>query len=474
MILALAGNRVLSVMLTIFVVGFLIFLSYLLLKKIIKDFKEERYEKQNRLDGVISRAEIELLITRYINQVGNNQFGLLYIDIDKFGDFKNAFNDNEVKIILSKLISNIKSVLPTDIVISRYQGDEFIVLFNSKYKRDDVLSYGRKLLEKLREPIKLYEHTKLEQTASISIAFYPIHGNRVSNLIKSLQLAMYKVKKAGGNNLTVYSKDALDTKEDANYYYEIKEAMEKEEFTFYYQPIFNLETKKVHSIESLIRWHHPTLGLLTPNKFMPIMEQSGDIYWVGLWGLEQLIKTYKIWSENGINAYPTINLSLKQLMYDEIATDFQKIIKRTKVNPNNIYLEIEEFALFDANSKIYKNLLKLKDVGFRITVDGYGIDFNALEQIEKLNVDAIKFKYNVLMSEKTYAAEKMLETILEFIDDKNKDLIVQDVETEDMINNVNKYNAKLGQGYYFSKVLPQDKLMELLEDQSRVDYNLDN
>src|SRR5690554_496270 len=277
MILALAGNRVLSVMLTIFVVGFLIFLSYLLLKKIIKDFKEERYEKQNRLDGVISRAEIELLITRYINQVGNNQFGLLYIDIDKFGDFKNAFNDNEVKIILSKLISNIKSVLPTDIVISRYQGDEFIVLFNSKYKRDDVLSYGRKLLEKLREPIKLYEHTKLEQTASISIAFYPIHGNRVSNLIKSLQLAMYKVKKAGGNNLTVYSKDALDTKEDANYYYEIKEAMEKEEFTFYYQPIFNLETKKVHSIESLIRWHHPTLGLFTPNKFMPIMEQSGDI-----------------------------------------------------------------------------------------------------------------------------------------------------------------------------------------------------
>lgn len=464
MILSVLENKVLSTILMIVIVALIIVASYFLFKKIIFEMQKERFAKQNKIDGVISKIEMESLLATYISQLGtNNSFGLLYVDLDKFNNFRNAFNEKEVAVILKEVVNRIKNILPSDVKISRFQGDEFVILMNHKYKRSDVEQYGQKLLEQFREPIKLYEHTVLDQTASIAVAYYPNHGVKVDALIKSLKLAMYKVKKAGGNNLNVYSKSIEEETENADYYFQIKDAMEKDQFTLYYQPIVSIETKEVFAIESLIRWNHPTLGVLTPNKFMPIMEQSGDIYWVGLWGLEKLIQNYHVWVNNGVNVFPTINISSKQLMYDEIAVDFQKICKRTKISPNKIILEIEEFALFDKNNTIYNNLLKLKSIGFQIAIDGYGIDFNALEQIEKLDIDAIKFKYSILTGKKTYAAEKMLETILEFVEKKNKTLIVQDLEDDEMIEKVSKYNAKYGQGYYFSRVLSADDLSEYLK-----------
>jgi EAL domain-containing protein (putative c-di-GMP-specific phosphodiesterase class I) len=129
-------------------------------------------------------------------------------------------------------------------------------------------------------------------------------------------------------------------------------------------------------------------------------------------------------------------------------------------------LEIEEIAIYDKSSVIYNNILRLKNLGFKIAIDGFGIDFNALEHIEKLNINAIKFKYNTLVEKKSFAAQKLFETLLEFVKNRKMLLFVQDIESELMIENIKDLNIQYGQGYYFSKVLSEAEMVELLQNEN--------
>lgn len=469
MFIAITDNKVLSIVITVFISIGLVFLSYLLIKSIINEIRKDREEKDTRLDGVLNKAQIESSIATYIAQIGSNgQFGLIYIDLDKFTNFTSIFTEKEVRTILNEIVKKLKRNLPTDVKIARYKGDEFLILFSNKYKREDVNRFASILLEQFRMPIKIFDNTLLDQTASISSAFYPNHGSNVSDLIKSLKLVNYQIKKNGGNSTLTYSNTLKNLDDESvDYYYQIKEAIELKQFTLYYQPIMDLNNNEIYAAEALLRWNHPSLGLLSPDKFIPIMEQSGDIYWVGLWGLEKAIQVYYDWKDLGYeNIKPSINISLKQLMYEELSTEFQKLCRKYKMNPGNIILEIEEIAIYDKSSVIYNNILRLKNIGFKIAIDGFGIDFNALEHIEKLNINAIKFKYNTLVEKKSFAAQKLFETLLEFVKNRKMLLFVQDIESELMIENIKDLNFQYGQGYYFSKVLSEDEMVEILQNKS--------
>ena len=412
-------------------------LIYLLARSFLNERKRILEEKALSIEGVLTRSEMTSMITSYMARVGKDgQFSLIYFDLDKFSDFINAFGQSESEKILEKIIKNIEVILPKGIRIARLQNDEFLIFLTMDYDRTEAVDLGQKLKTAIGRSIKLFGDTQINATGSIAIAFYPVHGNNLKDLLDSLKIATYIIKKNGGNAVRVYSEEMSDQAgEHVEYYYQIKHAIQHKEFQLFYHPMIDVKNNNLYGVEALIRWNHPEHGLLSPFKFLGIMEQSGDINWIGLWGIETLIKTYQELKQEfpKREIYFSMNLSPKQLMNDSLAVDFQKVLKKYRMNADNIILEIIEFAVFDKQINIYKNLKKLKELGFKIAIDGFGLDYATLSRVEELDIDIIKLDNEFLKEEESYMKAKFASLLVEFAKKNKYEDICEVIESKEMV-----------------------------------------
>lgn len=455
-------NNQTTIILTIIAMLVMLGFIYLLGRSYFKERRRILEEKALSIEGVLSKSELTSIIASYIARIGREgQFSVIYVDLDKFTDFVNAFGQHESDKILEKIVKNMEFVLPKGVKISRFQNDEFLIFLTADYDRTETVDIANKLKAAIARPIKLFGDTQINATASIAIAFYPVHGYTLKDLLSSLQLATYIIKKAGGNAIKVYS-DEMNAAggEHVEYYYQIKHAIQHKEFQLYYHPMIDLARNELFGVEALIRWNHPEHGLLSPFKFLGIMEQSGDINWIGQWGLETLIKTYQELKQE----FPkkdikfSMNLSPKQLMSDSLPTDFQKILKKYRMTPDPIILEIIEFAVFEKQISIFKNLKKLKEMGFSIAIDGFGLDYATLSKVEELDIDIIKLDNEFLKEEESYMKAKFASLLVEFAKKNDYQVICEVIESKEMADEARTYNIDIMQGFYFSKPLSAESL----------------
>jgi len=452
----------LTIILSIIALLITIAAIYFLAISFFNERKKIREEKTLAMEGVLSRSEMTSLITSYMARVGKEgQFSLVYVDLDKFGDFVNAFGQAESEKILEKIVKNMEMVIPKGVKISRLQNDEFLIFLTMDYDRTEVVDLANRLKTAINRSIKLFGDTTINATGSIAIAFYPVHGGTLKDLMNSLKIATYIIKKNGGNNIRVYSDEMSDEGgEHIEYYYQIKHAIQHREFQLYYHPMIDVNKKELFGVEALIRWNHPEHGLLSPYKFLGIMEQSGDIGWIGLWGLETVIKTYQElkqeFPKRVINF--SLNLSPKQLMNDTLPVDFQKILKKYRMNADNIILEIIEFAVFEKQENIFRNLKKLKEMGFKIAIDGFGLDYATLSKVEQLDIDIIKLDNEFLKEEESYMKARFATLLVEFAKKNDYLVICEVIESKEMLEEAKNYNIDIMQGFYFSKPLSAEAL----------------
>ncbi|MGD9605575.1 MAG: EAL domain-containing protein [Bacilli bacterium] len=448
-----------------------IVLGYFLIKSVLKERSKFQEEKTVLLEGLLSKSELTNAISGYIAKGSlETTFALLYLDIDKFSDVINAFGEKEAERALEKIAQNLSQVLPKRVQMARLTGDEFLVFLKGDFDRLQSLDLGKKLLEVVRTPIKVYSDTFITPTASVAVCFYPKHGNTLKQLINSLKISIYMLKKKGGNSTMLYSEDIKETEfENLAYYYQIKAAMKNKEFLLYYQPIINVNDGSIYGAEALLRWNHPEHGVLAPNQFINIMEQSGDIYWVGLWGMENLIKQYyDIKNEfSDLEFRMSLNLSPKQLIVSTLVSDFQKILRKYHLQASNVTLEIVEFALFERYDEIMVNIQKLKDVGFKIAIDGFGLDFATLAKLEKMPIDIIKLDRSFLSeTQESYMTEKFASLLVGFATNNQKIVISEGVENFEMLEKVNKFGINFVQGYYFGYPMAGDDLKSYIFSRS--------
>lgn len=451
-----------TIILSIFVLLITLAAIYFLVRSFFNERRKLQEEKTLAMEGVLTRSEITSIITSYMARIGKEgQFSLIYIDLDKFSDFVNAFGPMESEKILEKLVKNMEYALPKGVKISRLQNDEFLIFLTMDYDRTEVVDLATKLKSSISRSIKLFGDTTINATGSIAIAFYPVHGATLKDILDSLKIATYIIKKNGGNNVRVYSDEMSDEGgEHIEYYYQIKHAIQHKEFQLFYHPIIDVAKQELFGVEALIRWNHPEHGLLSPFKFLGIMEQSGDIQWIGLWGLETIIKTCQElkqeFPKRTINF--SINLSPKQLMSDSLPMDFQKILKKYRMNADNIILEIIEFALFEKQENIFYNLKKLKEMGFKIAIDGFGLDYATLSKVELLDIDIIKLDNEFLKEEESYMKAKFATLLVEFAQKNDYQVICEVIESKEMLDEALSYNISIMQGFYFSKPLSAEAL----------------
>ncbi len=440
-----------------------------------RDYRNYRDEMTLLIEGALSKNEIVFSITSHISKIPKDMsFSLMLLSFDKFEEIISIFGEKESQKILERFVANIDKALPQKVQIGRYSKDEFIVAVRSDYTRAETMRLAERIKEAASLPIKVAGGTETNQHVSIGIAYYPYHGRNFKQLFNSLNLALYIAKRGGGDSIVLYS-DEMDVQESENvrFYGEIKEAIDNKQFMLYYQPIIDVEGHYIYGAEALLRWQHPEYGVLSPNKFIHIIEQSGDINWVGSWGVECLIKEFlqlkKMFPSKHFQL--SMNLSPKQLANENLIMNFQNLIKKYRVLAKNITLEIIEFAIFEKHDVVKNNLLKLKELGFQIAVDGFAMDHTILEKIGSLPLDIIKLDRDFLQEdeESSFLKTRYAEMLIEFAEKNNKKIICEGIENIDMLKKAGNYKINLLQGFYFSKPIAEEEFHKYLYNEKEID-----
>lgn len=425
------------------------------LNKIKNLFKRE---KDLEIEHAIPKSQMVGDIQAFLKKSGS--FGaatFLYIDVDSFSDILELYGQKSADKVIVELATRIARILPVKGNLSWYKNDEFLVFIPD----EDNTARSEKLCQKLFEGIEPVfigaNGEEIKLTVSIGICHFPFAGTTFKELMENLEITTYVSKRDGGNKYTNFFATIYDEEKDnMDYYYEIKQAMKRKEFVLYYQPIIDFKKETICGAEALMRWDSPTKGIQAPQKFIKVMEQSGDIHWVGAWGIDTMLRFY----EEVCKEYPdlkltfSLNLSTKQLLNKGLAEDLIRIAGKHKVKPANVMFEFTDYMIYEEMNVIRSNILALKNYGFKIAVDNFILEGHSVLDIQRSPLDVIKIGRTFLQDiENNAVMERHLDNLMKYSKTNNKVLIAEGIEDAVSLNYVKSKKLRYGSGYYFAKPL---------------------
>lgn len=432
--------------------------------------KKEEAEKSlqylayhDELTGLPNR---NLLIDRIDHSIeavyrNNQQLGILFLDLDRF----KTINDTLGHIIGDKLIKQVSErlleTLRKEDTISRNGGDEFVVVIQRMINSDEVIGIAQKLIETLTNIFDIESH-KIHIGASIGISIYPNDGDSALELLRNADTAMFSAKKAGGNRLHFYDESMSNRlHERLMIETELHTAISRNEFYMVYQPQVDCITGVTIGFEALMRWNNAELGLVGPNQFVPLLEETGLIYDAGKWAIKQVVNFIKSGMAN--DAVIAINLSSLQCSDVEFVEFIHDELTKANINPAQLEFEITESLLINDFEKTEIFLNKLHSTGCSIALDDFGTGYTSMSYLTRLPIDCIKvdqtFIRNIDSSSTLKNIVKAIVTMSTSLGMKN---VFEGVETAAELDVVKKLNGRIVQGYLYSKPLNVDDVEKWL------------
>jgi len=380
----------------------------------------------------------------------NKKLAILFVDLDQFKEINDTlghqYGDKVLKTIANRLKENIRNI---DIV-SRFGGDEFVILLYDiePNKITDLISF---LLTKIKEPISLNKE-KYYLSASIGVSIAPIDSNDANKLVKYSDTAMYKAKKAGKDRFEFYTNSMSD---EANKRILLKnalhEALENQEFILYFQPQID-KNQKLYGMEVLIRWNHPTEGILSPYYFMPLAIEIGLVDKIDLWVIEQAIIQYKKWIQQGYNpGIISCNITMKQLEKDNFAKSLEELFKKHYFDAHNLNLELTEESIMKNPQKSIEMINKIKKLGIKINIDDFGTGYSSLAYLKKFPVSKLKIDRSFIKDiPKNKDDEMIVKTVINLAKNLNLQIVAEGVETKIQKDFIFENGGEFIQGYFYS------------------------
>ncbi|MET3292152.1 UNVERIFIED_CONTAM: EAL domain-containing protein (putative c-di-GMP-specific phosphodiesterase class I) [Brevibacillus sp. OAP136] len=336
-------------------------------------------------------------------------------------------------------------------VVYRHGGDEFIILLDgTNEKRTERMAQA--LMDVLSQPFAL-NGLELVMTASIGVSLYPPHGDDVKILMKRAVNSMYHAKRQGKNNVQLYSKQ-IDQLSKANLETEmmLRKALERGEFVLHYQPQADVKARRITGVESLIRWHNAKEGMIAPDKFIPLAEETGLIVAIGEWVLRTACKQNMKWQEMGLPPMViSVNLSVRQFFQPDLIEMISAILVETGLEPEYLELEITESMMMNMDSA-EQILHQLKALGVKIAIDDFGMGYSSLNYLKRLPTDHLKIDQSFVRDiSNTSNDQDIVATIIAMGHTLKKKVIAEGVETKEQLQFLQEKQCDEIQGYYISK-----------------------
>lgn len=435
------------------------------LEKVIEKKEEAERSLQHLAyhDELTNLPNKNLLVDRISQSIkislrDNQQMAILFLDLDRF----KTINDSLGHIIGDKLLKEVAVRLHETLrehdTVSRNGGDEFVVVLEKLKSYNEAIYIAKKVINNLTRPFDIHAH-KIHIGASIGISVYPSDGDSPLILLRNADTAMYRAKKAGGNQLQFYdpsmSNQLRDRLELEN---ELHTALSNNEFYLVYQPQISAETGVTIGVESLLRWNNNKHGEIPPERFVPLLEETGLIYTVGEWVIRQVIGFMSSLSENDVIF--SINLSALQCSNQELLNFLEEEIRKSGIDPSRIEFEITETLLINDFVKTQSFLDKLHSLGCTIALDDFGTGYTSMTYLAKLPIDVIKIDKTLVRNiGKNYNLRSIVNAIVTMSNSLGVKNIFEGVETQSELETIIAMNGDIIQGYLFSKPLSEVDLL---------------
>jgi diguanylate cyclase (GGDEF)-like protein len=391
-------------------------------------------------------------------------FAVLFIDLDRFKVINDTLGHEAGDTLLQEMSRRVKDNLRSSDVVARLGGDEFVVLLQEVTEPEQVTIVARKLLSTVIKPVIILGQ-ECRVTASIGISMYPTDAQDEQALMKNADMAMYLAKEEGKNNFQFYSKDIkTQSLERLTLETSLRRALEREEFFLHYQAKLDLKSGAITGVETLVRWQHPDLGLVSPAQFIPLAEETGLIVPIGKWVLRTACTQNVAWQQAGLlPVCMAVNLSPRQFADENLLNDLAAVLKETGMAPEHLELEITESMVMGNVDRAAKQLTAIKQMGVRLAIYDFGTGYSSLAQIKRFPIDTIKVDRSFIRDIPQNSEDKAItEAIIAMGRSLSLTVVAEGVETKEQQTFLREHACNEMQGYYFSKPVAPDQFAELL------------
>lgn len=402
-----------------------------------------------------------------------SNLALLLIDLDRFKKLNENLGHEAGDMYLKYAAQCLTDTLRDTDTVARLGGDEFVIVLENIALVQDVESITGKIIEQLGAPVDILGH-EITCTASIGVSLFPKDGNTIDQLLKSADLAMSRAKAKGKNRAQFYMKSMTD--DAVNYLLlenDLRKAIDNDDLCLYYQPQVNLSNGQITGLEALVRWQHKEKGLIPPIDFIPLAEETGLIDALGAWVLKQACKDFQSWLMQGIHfGKVAVNLSPRQFRREHFEETVVQILLETQLSPEYLELEITESSAMENAAESINVLNCLSKMGLSIAIDDFGTGYSSLAYLKRFPIRKLKIDRSFINDvDNDEAGAAIAKSIIDLAHNMGLDVIAEGVERLSQSEWLLSRGCDLVQGYYYSRPLSSENLMNLVNDRERVQLN---
>ena len=409
------------------------------------------------------RLEQHIANTRLDSRSG----GLLFLDLDRFKEINDVFGHSVGDSVLVQASKRIVSEVRERDTVARLGGDEFVVILPNVGSEATVRATAERVLERLGEAFTVRDLDHYV-SASIGIVMFPEDGDSVETLLKNADSAMYRAKDAGRSRFEFFSERLnAESRRKIGIERDLRRAFHDDALELHYQPQFDIGSGEISGAEALLRWNHPEIGLISPEEFVPLAEESGLIVDIGTWIVERACRDLCELLDRGFHPGPvSVNVSARQLREARFRNDVMNTLRKFGIHPGFLQLEVTETAVAQNRDIAIELLQSLRNAGVRVAIDDFGTGYSSLSYLQQLPFDVIKIDKSFI--EKIGHGEpsdNICRTIIRMAEELGKKSIAEGVESNEQLEFLRQNGCRFVQGYFYSQPLPQDEFLKFMEKQ---------
>ncbi len=451
--------------------------GYLILRAIRYAIERKNIEKNlyllahyDSLTGLANRDFFHTTLSKSLLRAkrNNQTLGLMFLDLDHFKEINDTLGHAAGDYLLISVTKRLQSCVRETDTIARLGGDEFTIILDSIQQSENAGMVAGKILLALAEPFLISNH-QVNISSSIGIALYPKDATNLEEMIKYADTAMYKAKEKGRNNYQYFTEDLnAEVAKTMALKNDLRKAIKQNQLFLHYQPKVNTNNKAIVGAEALLRWQHPTRGLIPPVEFIPIAEQSGLIDDIGAWVIKEAISQNHKWREKQLKPiFMAINLSAKQFEKRDFVNLIERELLDINMEASSLELEITESLLMKEEQLAQDILRELNDKGHKISIDDFGTGYSSLTYLKRFTVNSLKIDRSVIKDITSNQDDaEIVKAIIAMAHALRLIVIAEGVEEQKQLAFLQLHNCDEIQGYLFSKPVSAEEFENLLRQEN--------
>jgi diguanylate cyclase (GGDEF)-like protein len=414
------------------------------------------------LTGLLNRTELHNRLTQTLASVQRHEhkLALLFLDLDRFKLINDSLGHRIGDLLLQEVSERLRKSVRSNDILARLGGDEFILILTDINLIDDVARIAQKIIETLTHPFAL-EGNDIVITASIGISIYPDDGDTSQALLMNADAAMYLAKERGKNNYQFYTMEmTARSLERMTIERGLRRALDHNELQLHYQPQVDVTNGDAFSVETLVRWQHPEWGLVYPDRFIEVAEDTGLIVPIGIWVLRAACLQAKQWQKNGGPfTHVAVNLSPRQFVEKDLFETIKAVLAETGLEPSFLELEITESAVMQDPNRTLDVLHQLHALGIRLSIDDFGTGYSSLTYLRRFPVHNVKIDRSFVRDiPGDESSMTLVRAIIALAHELKLSVTAEGVETQEQLAFLNNQNCDMLQGYLFSRPATAEQL----------------